>query len=109
MSLRNRFSTRWRSLYVCQSVFLGCFALTRLEAAEQYAKALKLGQRNYKDRVIRGKYPYPHLPIGSRLLFDLVIPYAILTGLGLAVNLVLDGVVPYRFCFLRLEYKDLYS
>ena len=45
----------------------------RLEAAEQYAKALKLGQRNYKDRVIRGKYPYPHV-------LDEVLDEAMVTG-----------------------------
>ena len=33
----------------------------RQEANEQYQKALKLGQKNYKERVIRGKYPYPQV------------------------------------------------
>ena len=31
----------------------------RQEAMEQYIKSLRLGQKNYKERVIRGKYPYP--------------------------------------------------
>ena len=31
----------------------------RQEAMEQYIKSLRLGQKNYKERVVRGKYPYP--------------------------------------------------
>ena len=33
----------------------------RLEAAEQYNKALKLGQKSYKECVLRGRYPYPQV------------------------------------------------
>ncbi|MBD5160631.1 MAG: BMP family ABC transporter substrate-binding protein [Oscillibacter sp.] len=33
----------------------------RQEAIEQYNKSLKLGQKNYKERVIRGQYPYPQV------------------------------------------------
>ena len=35
--------------------------MNRQEAAEQYNKALKLGQKNYKERVIQGAYPYPQV------------------------------------------------
>ena len=35
--------------------------MNRQEAAEQYAKALKLGQKNYKDCVLHGRYPYPQV------------------------------------------------
>ena len=33
--------------------------MVRQEAIEQYIKSLRLGQKNYKERVVRGKYPYP--------------------------------------------------
>ena len=33
----------------------------RQEAMEQYTKSLKLGQKNYKEQIIRGKYPYPQV------------------------------------------------
>ena len=33
----------------------------RLEAAEQYNRALKLGQKSYKECVLRGRYPYPQV------------------------------------------------
>lgn len=33
----------------------------RAEASEQYKIALKAGQKNYKDCVLRGKYPYPQV------------------------------------------------
>lgn len=33
----------------------------RQEAADQYSKALKLGQKNYKEQVLRGNYPYPQV------------------------------------------------
>lgn len=35
--------------------------MSRQEATEQYNRALKLGQRNYKDSVLRGRYPYPQV------------------------------------------------
>ncbi len=35
--------------------------MNRQEALEQYNKALKLGQKNYKERVIQGAYPYPQV------------------------------------------------
>ena len=35
--------------------------MNRQEARAQYAKALKAGQKNYKERMIQGKYPYPHV------------------------------------------------
>ena len=35
--------------------------MNRQEATEQYNKALKLGQKNYKERVVRGAYPYPQV------------------------------------------------
>ena len=33
----------------------------RQEATDQYSKALKLGQKNYKEQVLRGSYPYPQV------------------------------------------------
>ncbi len=33
----------------------------RKEAVEQYNKALKLGQKSYKDCVLHGRYPYPQV------------------------------------------------
>lgn len=33
--------------------------MVRQEAAEEYSRALKLGQREYKDALAKGKYPYP--------------------------------------------------
>ena len=33
--------------------------MSRQEAATQYAEALKTGRKTYKDRVLRGQYPYP--------------------------------------------------
>ena len=35
--------------------------MSRQEAAEQYNKALKQGQKNYKECIIRGRYPYPQV------------------------------------------------
>lgn len=35
--------------------------MSRQEAAAQYQEALKLGRRTYKDRVLRGQYPYPQV------------------------------------------------
>ncbi len=35
--------------------------MSRQEALEQYTKALKSGQRNHKDCVIHGRYPYPQV------------------------------------------------
>lgn len=35
--------------------------MSRQEAREQYLKSLKAGQKNYKERVVLGKYPYPHV------------------------------------------------
>lgn len=35
--------------------------MSRQEANEQYAKALKAGQKHYRDCVIRGRYPYPQV------------------------------------------------
>ena len=40
----------------------------RQEAVEQYAKALKMGQRAYKDSVLHGNYPYP--PVLDEILMD---------------------------------------
>ena len=34
---------------------------SRQEATEQYGKALRLGQKNYKEQVLRGNYPYPQV------------------------------------------------
>lgn len=45
----------------------------RQEAMEQYTKALKLGQKNYRERVVRGKYPYPQV-------LDEVLDEAMVTG-----------------------------
>ena len=39
----------------------GGIPLSRQEANEQYAKALKAGQKHYRDCVIRGRYPYPQV------------------------------------------------
>ena len=36
-------------------------SLNRQEALEQYNKALKLGQKNYRDCVLHGRYPYPQV------------------------------------------------
>ena len=33
----------------------------RQEAADQYAKSLKAGQKCYKNAVLHGKYPYPQV------------------------------------------------
>ena len=33
--------------------------MNRQEAAQQYLEALKLGRKTYKNRVVRGLYPYP--------------------------------------------------
>ena len=35
--------------------------MNRQEAAEQYSRALRLGQKNYKDCVLHGRYPYPQV------------------------------------------------
>ena len=35
--------------------------MNRQEALEQYNKALKLGQKNYRDCVLHGRYPYPQV------------------------------------------------
>ncbi len=35
--------------------------MSRQEAREQYAKSLKLGQKNYKECVVQGRYPYPQV------------------------------------------------
>ena len=35
--------------------------MSRQEATDQYTKALKLGQKNYRERVLRGSYPYPQV------------------------------------------------
>lgn len=35
--------------------------MSRQEAAEQYSKALKQGQKSYKECIIRGRYPYPQV------------------------------------------------
>ena len=35
--------------------------MSRQEAREQYAKALKLGQKDYKECVVQGRYPYPQV------------------------------------------------
>ena len=35
--------------------------MSRQEAREQYAKALRLGQKNYKECVVLGRYPYPQV------------------------------------------------
>ena len=40
----------------------------RQEAFEQYTKALKQGQKTYKDCVVHGQYPY--LPVLDEILLD---------------------------------------
>ena len=35
--------------------------MSRQEANEQYAKALKAGQKHYRECVLRGRYPYPQV------------------------------------------------
>lgn len=35
--------------------------MSRQEAAQQYQEALKLGRKTYKERVLRGQYPYPQV------------------------------------------------
>lgn len=35
--------------------------MSRQEAYEQYGKALRLGQKYYKDSVLHGRYPYPQV------------------------------------------------
>ena len=35
--------------------------MSRQEALEQYTKALKSGQKNHRDCVLRGRYPYPQV------------------------------------------------
>lgn len=35
--------------------------MSRQEATDQYLRALKLGQKNHKDCVLRGRYPYPQV------------------------------------------------
>ena len=35
--------------------------MSRQEAAAQYQEALKAGRKTYKDRVLRGQYPYPQV------------------------------------------------
>ena len=35
--------------------------MSRTEAADQYARALKQGRRTYKDSIMRGQYPYPQV------------------------------------------------
>ena len=35
--------------------------MSRQEAREQYAKALKLGQKVYRECVVQGLYPYPQV------------------------------------------------
>ena len=35
--------------------------MSRQEAVEQYARALKRGRKLYKDCLIRGRYPYPQV------------------------------------------------
>ncbi len=35
--------------------------MSRQEATEQYSRALKAGQKNYKDCVLHGRYPYPQV------------------------------------------------
>ena len=35
--------------------------MSRQEAAAQYQEALKRGRKTYKDRVLRGQYPYPQV------------------------------------------------
>ena len=35
--------------------------MSRQEALDQYSKALKQGQKNYKDCVLHGRYPYPQV------------------------------------------------
>ena len=35
--------------------------MSRKEAMEQYTKALKLGQKNYRSCVLHGRYPYPQV------------------------------------------------
>ena len=42
--------------------------MNRQEAYEQYGKALKQGQKTYKDRVSHGRYPY--LPVLDEILLD---------------------------------------
>ena len=42
--------------------------MSRQEAYEQYGKALKQGQKTYKDRVSHGRYPY--LPVLDEILLD---------------------------------------
>ena len=36
-------------------------AVSRQEATEQYIRALKLGQKNYKECIVQGRYPYPQV------------------------------------------------
>ena len=42
--------------------------MSRQEAHDQYSRALKLGQRAYKDSVLHGRYPYP--PVLDEILMD---------------------------------------
>ncbi len=35
--------------------------MSRQEATEQYARALRLGQKNYKECIVQGRYPYPQV------------------------------------------------
>ena len=35
--------------------------MSRQEATEQYIRALKLGQKNYKECIVQGRYPYPQV------------------------------------------------
>ena len=36
-------------------------SILQKEAVEQYEKALKLGQKNHRERVHAGRYPYPQV------------------------------------------------
>lgn len=40
--------------------------MSRQEAIDQYSRALKLGQKNYKERIVQGRYPY--LPVLDEML-----------------------------------------
>ena len=42
--------------------------MSRQEATEQYGKALKQGQKTYRDCVVHGRYPY--LPVLDEILLD---------------------------------------
>ena len=53
--------------------------MSRQEAREQYLEAQKLGQKEYKNCILQGKYPY--LQVLDEILFDPMVAGRVNLGL----------------------------